>query len=131
MAPQSPTHRAAWTPDSWRGFSALQQPEYPDAGSLEAALAELRRLPPLITSWEVVLLQMSLAMVVGAQRPVTRMGRFAGQYAKPRSAALETRDGVALPSYRGDMINRPEFTAAARTPDPQLLLRAYERPASP
>jgi 3-deoxy-7-phosphoheptulonate synthase len=167
VAPQSPTHRAAWTPDSWRGFSALQQPEYPDAGSLEEALAELRRLPPLITSWEVVLLrqqlaqaadgerfvlqggdcaerlnectsprianmlkvllQMSLAMVVGAQRPVTRMGRFAGQYAKPRSAALETRDGVALPSYRGDMINRPEFTAAARTPDPQLLLRAYER----
>ena len=58
-----------------------------------------------------------------------RIGRFAGQYAKPRSAHLETRDGVTLPSYRGDIINRPEFTSAARIPDPQLLLRGYERAA--
>ncbi len=76
-----------------------------------------------------VLLQMSLVLVVGAQRPVIRIGRFAGQYAKPRSANEETRDGVRLPSYRGDIVNRPEFTAAARTPDPQLLLRGYERAA--
>jgi 3-deoxy-7-phosphoheptulonate synthase len=76
-----------------------------------------------------VLLQMSLVLVVGARRPVIRLGRFAGQYAKPRSANLETRDGITLPSYRGDLINRPEFTVEDRTPDPQLLLRGYERAA--
>jgi len=132
-------------------------------------LAELRQLPPLVTSWEVielreqladaiagrrfvlqagdcaerfaycrsdritntlkVLLQMSLVLVVGAQRPIVRIGRFAGQYAKPRSADTETRNGVPLPSYRGDNVNRAEFTAEARTPDPQLLLRGYERAA--
>ena len=54
---------------------------------------------------------------------------MAGQYAKPRSADMETRDGVTLPSYRGDLVNRPEFTPAARAPDPQLLLRGYERAA--
>ena len=130
-------------------------------------LAELRTLPPLVTSWEIVdlrqqlaeaaagkrfvlqagdcaerfdactpnritnmlkvLLQASLVLVVGAQKPVTRIGRFAGQYAKPRSANEETRDGVSLPTFRGDNINRPEFTLEARTPDPQLLLRGYER----
>src|ERR1035437_3381574 len=74
-----------------------------------------------------VLLQMSLVLVVGAQKPVIRIGRFAGQYAKPRSANQETRDGISLPSFRGDNINRPEFTAEARTPDPQLLMRGYER----
>src|SRR6185369_6163488 len=56
-------------------------------------------------------------------------GRFAGQYAKPRSADVETRDGVSLPSYRGDNINRPAFTTESRRPDPQLLLRGYERAA--
>jgi 3-deoxy-7-phosphoheptulonate synthase len=76
-----------------------------------------------------VLLQMSLVLVVGARRPVIRIGRFAGQYAKPRSANLETRGGATLPSYRGDLINRPEFALEARTPDPQLLLRGYERAA--
>lgn len=76
-----------------------------------------------------VLVQMSLVLVVGAQRPVVRIGRFAGQYAKPRSADSETRNGVTLPAYRGDNVNRPEFTAEARTADPQLLLRGYERAA--
>jgi len=66
---------------------------------------------------------------VGAKRPVTRIGRFAGQYAKPRSEDWETRGGVRLPSYRGDIVNRAEFTPEARTPDPQLLLRGYERAA--
>jgi len=76
-----------------------------------------------------VLLQMSLVLLQGMKMPVTRVGRFAGQYAKPRSADTETRDGVTLPSYRGDLVNRPEFTAEARRPDPQLLLRGYERAA--
>src|SRR6476646_1022564 len=76
-----------------------------------------------------ILLQMSLALTYGGEKQVIRVGRFAGQYAKPRSADFETRDGVTLPSYRGDLINRPEFTEAARTPDPELMLRGYERAA--
>ena len=83
--------------------------------------------PARITNTLKVLLQMSLVLVIGARRPVIRIGRFAGQYAKPRSANLETRNGLSLPSYRGDNINRPEFSAEARRPDPQLLLRGYER----
>ncbi len=54
---------------------------------------------------------------------------MAGQYAKPRSVDTETRNGVTLPSYRGDLVNRPEFTAEARAADPDLLLRGYERAA--
>jgi 3-deoxy-7-phosphoheptulonate synthase len=76
-----------------------------------------------------ILLQMSLVLLHGLKRPIVRIGRMAGQYAKPRSADTETRDGVTLPSYRGDNVNRPGFTAAERTPDPQLLLRGYERAA--
>ena len=74
-----------------------------------------------------ILLQMSLVLVQGGKKRVIRLGRFAGQYAKPRSADMETRNGVTLPSYRGDLINRSGFTAADRTPNPELLLRAYER----
>jgi 3-deoxy-7-phosphoheptulonate synthase len=76
-----------------------------------------------------VLLQMSLVLLHGLKKPIIRVGRFAGQYAKPRSADTETRDGLTLPAYRGDLVNRPEFTAAARRPDPELLLRGYERAA--
>jgi len=169
MHTRSAADLSNWTPDSWRERPALQQPVYPDPAALDRVLSELRQLPPLVTSWEIiglreqlaaasagtrfvlqggdcaerlvdcnssrianmlkVLLQMSLVLVVGAKRPVIRIGRFAGQYAKPRSAAEETRNGVRLPSYRGDIINRPEFTLEARTPDPQLLLRGYERAA--
>lgn len=76
-----------------------------------------------------ILLQMSLVMLVGLKKPVIRVGRMAGQYAKPRSADLETRNGESLPSYRGDLINRIPFTAADRVPDPELMLRGYERAA--
>ncbi|HXC59647.1 MAG TPA: 3-deoxy-7-phosphoheptulonate synthase class II [Steroidobacteraceae bacterium] len=76
-----------------------------------------------------VILQVSLVLLHGLKRPIIRVGRMAGQYAKPRSADTETKDGVTLPSYRGDIINGPEFTAAARTPNPDLLLRGYERAA--
>jgi 3-deoxy-7-phosphoheptulonate synthase len=76
-----------------------------------------------------ILLQMSLVLVQGGKKRVTRLGRFAGQYAKPRSADTETRNGVTLPSYRGDMINRAGFTLEERTADPELLLRAFERSA--
>jgi 3-deoxy-7-phosphoheptulonate synthase len=74
-----------------------------------------------------ILLQMSLVLVQGGKKRVTRVGRFAGQYAKPRSTDTETRNGVTLPTYRGDMINGAGFTPAERFPDPQRLLRAYER----
>ena len=158
-----------WTPDSWRTRPALQMPTYPDQAALERALAELRHLPPLVTSWEIlalkrqlaeaqegkrfllqggdcaenfadcesgtisnrlkVLLQMSLVLVHGLRLPVVRVGRFAGQYAKPRSADMETRGEVSLPSYRGDVVNGPEFTAQARVPDPQRMLTAHARSA--
>lgn len=70
---------------------------------------------------------MSLVLVYGMQKPIIRVGRIAGQYAKPRSSDTETRDGVTLPSYRGDCVNGSEFTAEAREPRPDLLMGAYER----
>ncbi|KAA9131814.1 3-deoxy-7-phosphoheptulonate synthase class II [Marinihelvus fidelis] len=79
----------------------------------------------VITNRLKVLLQMSLILVHGLQMPVVRVGRFAGQYAKPRSSNDETRDGVTLPSYRGDIINSPEFTPEARIPDPRRLIQAH------
>jgi 3-deoxy-7-phosphoheptulonate synthase len=158
-----------WAPDSWQRKPAVQQPSYPDANALAAALAQLHALPPLVTSWEVlalkrkladaaegrcfllqggdcaesfadctspiisnrlkVLLQMSLVLVHGLKLPVVRIGRFAGQYAKPRSADTETRDGETLPCYRGDIVNAPEFTAVARRPDPQRLIEAHSKSA--
>ena len=158
-----------WTPDSWQAKPAAQQPTYPDRAALDAAVATLKGLPPLVTSWEVnrlkaefaaaargerfvlqggdcaesfadcraelitnrlkVLLQMSLVLTHGLKKRVTRVGRFAGQYAKPRSTDTETKNGITLPSYRGDLVNAPAFTAEARIPDPQRLLEAHSRSA--
>lgn len=158
-----------WTPDSWRTKAARQQPQYDNAQELHSVLAQLSRLPPLVTSWEVVrlrnslaqaqagqawvlqggdcaesfadcedeaiaskvklLLQMSLVLIFGSRQPVIRIGRIAGQYAKPRSSDTETRKDSVLPSYRGDLINRAQFTAESRRNDPQQLLRGYERSA--
>jgi len=81
--------------------------------------------PDTITNRLKVLLQMSLVLVHGRRQPVLRVGRFAGQYAKPRSADTETRDEVTLPAYRGDLVNAPEFTEAGRIPDPQRLIRGH------
>lgn len=159
----------AWAPASWRTREALQQPRYPDAQALAAVQDELRALPPLVTSWEIlalkkqlaeaqegrrfllqggdcaenfaecssdvisnrlkVLLQMSLVLVHGLRLPVVRVGRFAGQYAKPRSADTETRGETTLPAYRGDIVNAPEFDAASRTPDPRRMIKAHARSA--
>ncbi len=77
-----------------------------------------------------VLLQMAVVLTYGAQLPVVKIGRIAGQFAKPRSADLETRDGVTLPSYRGDMVNGLDFTSEARVPDPQRLMRVYNTASS-
>ena len=74
-----------------------------------------------------ILLQMSIVMTTGLKRPIIRVGRLAGQFAKPRSADMETRDGVSLPSYRGDLVNRMAFTPEDREPNPELMLRGYER----
>ena len=163
--PEAVNEAVDWSPQSWQGRPAVQQPAWPDPAALDGALAEVGALPPLVTSWEVlalkrqlaeaaagkrfllqggdcaesfadcdsqiisnrlkVLLQMSVVMIHGLKLPVVRVGRFAGQYAKPRSADTETRDGVTLPSYRGDIINGPEFDPVARQPDPRRLVRAH------
>ena len=76
-----------------------------------------------------ILLQMSLVLLHGGGRRVVRVGRFGGQYAKPRSSDTETRDGVTLPSYRGDLINSIEFNPEKRAHNPHRLLRGYSRSA--
>ncbi|EKD34001.1 MAG: hypothetical protein ACD_75C02512G0003 [uncultured bacterium] len=77
-----------------------------------------------------VLLQMAVVLTYAGGKPVIKMGRIAGQFAKPRSADLETIDGVELPSYRGDMVNKAEFTREARTPNPKYMLKGYNMAAS-
>ena len=166
--PSVPSHMD-WSPTSWQSKPAAQQPSYLVRADVDRVVAELSKLPPLVTSWEIeslkshlaeaaagrrwllqggdcaerfdecessvianklkILLQMSLVLVHGTRKRVIRVGRFAGQYAKPRSADAETRDGKTLLSYRGDLINHPSFTEAARTPDPDRMLRGYERAA--
>jgi 3-deoxy-7-phosphoheptulonate synthase len=164
-----PKADAGWHPASWLDRSVGQIPAYRDQQRAESVMAELGRLPPLVTSWEVdalrdqlalagegkafvlqggdcaetfedcrsdaivtklkILLQMSVVIISGLKRPVVRVGRMAGQYAKPRSADMETRADQTFASYRGDIINRNAFTARDREPDPELMLRAYERSA--
>jgi 3-deoxy-7-phosphoheptulonate synthase len=159
-----------WTPDGWKHSVAAQQPDWPDEAALDAALAELRRLPPLVFAGEARTLQASLARVAEGEGfllhagdcaesfadfsadkirdqlkiilqmavvltystgvPVVKVGRIAGQMAKPRSSDVEQRDGAELPSFRGDMVNDFAFDAAARIPDPQRLVRAYNQAAA-
>jgi 3-deoxy-7-phosphoheptulonate synthase len=77
-----------------------------------------------------VMLQMAMVLTYGAKVPVIKVGRMAGQFAKPRSAPTETVDGVELPSYRGDIINELAFTPEARFPDPKKMLQAYTQAAA-
>jgi 3-deoxy-7-phosphoheptulonate synthase len=77
-----------------------------------------------------VMLQMAVVLTYGAKVPVIKVGRMAGQFAKPRSAPTEVVDGVELPSYRGDIINELAFTSEARIPDPEKMLRAYTQAAA-
>jgi len=158
---------STWTPESWRARPAAQQPEWPDAGALDAALSELGALPPLVFAGEArnlteslaavadargfvlqagdcagsfsafsadairdtlkVILQMAVVLTYGSGVPTVKIGRIAGQFAKPRSSPTETRDGVELPSFRGDMVNDFAFNAGARVPDPNRLVRAYHQ----
>jgi 3-deoxy-7-phosphoheptulonate synthase len=89
--------------------------------------------PQRVTNKLKILLQMSIVLVHGLKKPVIRVGRFAGQYAKPRSSPTETRQvngqSVTLPSYFGDLVNRAEFTPLARRADPRLLLKGYQHAA--
>jgi 3-deoxy-7-phosphoheptulonate synthase len=151
----------------WRSLPAAQQPNWPDAAALAAAVAQLRALPPLVVAHEVrtlrdklaavargeafllqggncaetfasstaaqvrdllrTLLQMSLVLTYGASLPVVKVGRFAGQFAKPRSSDT---DAMGLPSYRGDAVNDFEPDPVLRIPDPNRLVRAYTTSAS-
>ena len=77
-----------------------------------------------------VMLQMAMVLTYGAKVPVIKVGRMAGQFAKPRSAPTETIDGVELPSYRGDIINELAFTPESRIPDPAKMLQAYTQAAA-
>ncbi|UZD92167.1 class II 3-deoxy-7-phosphoheptulonate synthase [Cognatishimia activa] len=77
-----------------------------------------------------VMLQMAMVLTFGAKVPVVKVGRMAGQFAKPRSAPTETVDGVELPSYRGDIINELDFTPESRIPDPSKMLQAYTQAAA-
>ena len=194
------SHLDDWTPNSWRNFTALQQPNYPDEAALKTAVAEIERMPPLVFAGETralqdrlaaaargeaflvqggdcaesfeqfstnkvrdlyrLLLQMSVVVQYGGGMPVIKIARLAGtssgrlqsdgsfpephlssltlafvvrslgQFAKPRSADMEKVGDEELPSYRGDIINGPEFTAEARVPDPQRLVKAYHQSAA-
>jgi 3-deoxy-7-phosphoheptulonate synthase len=77
-----------------------------------------------------VFLQMAVVLTYAGGSPVVKVGRIGGQFAKPRSSPTEKRDGEELPSYRGDIINGPEFTASSRIPDPQRQIEAYRQSAA-
>jgi 3-deoxy-7-phosphoheptulonate synthase len=168
-APQS-LPNLDWEPTSWRRHPAAQQPVWPDAATLEAALGELRALPPLVFAGEArtlrsqlahvsegkgfllhagdcaesfaefsadsirdklkVILQMSLVLTYSTGVPTLKVGRIAGQFAKPRSSPTEQRDGIELPSFLGDIVNDFDFEAAARRPDPQRMVRGYNQAAA-
>jgi 3-deoxy-7-phosphoheptulonate synthase len=151
--------------DNFRTLQADQQPVWPDAGKLAAAVDTLGGVAPLVIPQETetltqrlaaagrgkafllqggdcaetfaeanadrirnkirTILQMAVVLTHGASMPIVKMGRMAGQYAKPRSSNEETRDGMTLPVYRGDMVNQFEFSEASRIPDPQRLVQGY------
>ncbi|MFF9785267.1 3-deoxy-D-arabinoheptulosonate-7-phosphate synthase [Streptomyces sp. SceaMP-e96] len=156
--------------DSWRGFPAAQQPDWPDPAALRTVTDQLALNPPLVFAAECdalrgrlasvargdalllqggdcaeifapagitesvrgklkTLLQMAVVLTYAAAVPVIKVGRMAGQYAKPRSSGIERRNDSALPSYRGDGVNGLDFTAEARRPDPTRMLRMYESSA--
>ena len=156
--------------DHLHAIGAAQQPAYPDRTAVDAAVARLTTMPPLVFAGECdelkeklaavargeafllqggdcaetfggvtadnvrnklrVILQMAVVLTYAASVPVVKLGRLAGQYAKPRSSDFETRQGVTLPAYRGDAVNGYEFTAESRIPDPQRLVEVYHASAA-
>jgi 3-deoxy-7-phosphoheptulonate synthase len=160
----------SWSPSTWRHRPVGQQPEWPNERELEAALTELRQLPPLVFAGEArtlksslgrvgrgeafllqagdcaesfaefsadairdklkIILQMAVVLTYAAGLPVVKVGRIAGQFAKPRSEPNENLDGRELPSFRGHAVNDNAFDADARLPDPSRLVRAYNQSAA-
>ncbi|HEX4868720.1 MAG TPA: 3-deoxy-7-phosphoheptulonate synthase class II [Acidimicrobiales bacterium] len=159
-----------WAPDSWHRRTAAQQPQWGDAGALDAVLKQLSTLPPLVFAGEAralttalaqvadgkafllqagdcaesfdafsadnirdslkVILQMAIVLSYSSGVPTVKVGRIAGQFAKPRSADTEQIGDLVIPSFRGHMVNDIAPTAAARVPDPERLLQAYHQSAS-
>ncbi len=155
---------------SLHAMGAAQQPTYPSSSAVDAAVAKLRMVPPLVFAGECdelkekiaavsrgeafllqggdcaetfegvtadnvrnklrVLLQMAVVLTYAASVPVVKVGRIAGQYAKPRSSDDETRGGITLPAYRGDAVNGFDFTPQSRIPDPQRLVDVYNSSAA-
>lgn len=164
------TNQNGWTKSSWKNYTALQQPNWPDQDALGKVTKDLALLPPLVFAGEIrtlkdllakaskgeafliqggdcsedfsqvtaptiretmkVLLQMAVVMAYAGGKPAIKVGRIAGQFAKPRSSDTEIVDGVELPSYRGDMVNKNEFSIKARTPNPKYMLKGYYLAAS-
>ena len=159
-----------WSPDSWHGLVAEQQPAWPDAGDLDRALKQIGSLPPLVFAGEArtllnslgqvaqgnafllqagdcaesfeefsavnireklrVILQMAVVLTYSIGVPVVKVGRMAGQFAKPRSSPVEKIGDLDLPSFRGHIVNDLAPTAEARVPDPRRLVQAYHQSAS-
>ena len=159
-----------WTPTSWHGLPAEQQPEWPDEHALEQSLKILSTLPPLVFAGEAralrksladvaegkafllqagdcaesfydftadsirdklkVILQMAVVLTYGTGTPVVKVGRIAGQFAKPRTAPLERIGDLEIPVFRGHMVNDDAPTLDARRPDPSRLIAAYHQSAS-
>ena len=154
-----------WSPESWRRFEALQQPDWPDAADLDRVLKILGGFPPLVFAGEArsltakladvaagrafllqagdcaesfdalsadsirdklkVILQMAVVLTYSSGVPIVKVGRIAGQFAKPRSSPTEVVHDEALPSFRGHMVNDIGFSASARVADANRLLTAY------
>jgi 3-deoxy-7-phosphoheptulonate synthase len=170
MTQTEPLPDVGWEPASWQRRAAAQQPDWPDPAALDAAVGELRQMPPLVFAGEArslqqtlarvaegegfvlhagdcaesfaefsadnirdklkVILQMSVALTYSTGVPTVKIGRIAGQFAKPRSSPHEKRGDVALPSFRGDMVNDFAFDSVARAPDPQRMVRGYHQAAA-
>jgi 3-deoxy-7-phosphoheptulonate synthase len=166
------THQAPaeWTPYTWRGKVAAQQPKWPDEHALNQSLKELSTLPPLVFAGEArrlhqslasvaageafllqagdcaesfydfsadairdklkVILQMAVVLTYAGGVPVVKVGRIAGQFAKPRSSDTEVVGDQVLPSFRGHIVNDDAPSEEARRPDPRRLLTAYHQSAS-
>src|SRR5580658_2165335 len=112
----SPMKTSQWSAASWRRFPAAQQPEWPDADALKQAEARLATVPPLVFAGEARRLssQLADALTYAAGVPVVKVGRIAGQFAKPRSSPTERIGDVELTSFRGHIVNEETFDADAR-----------------
>ena len=161
---------ATWTPSSWHSFPAVQQPRWPDDGSLDQALKQIASYPPLVFAGEArslqndlaqvcsgnafllqagdcaesfdefsannireklrVILQMAVVLTYSLGVPTVKVGRMAGQFAKPRSSDTEKIGDLELPSFRGHMVNDPAPLAEARIPAPERLVQAYHQSAA-